>query len=121
SLRCFNAATPTSAWRTQEQIAQYRKWLAWLQCGHADVGVENCVPQLANVDQRTMLQCGHADVGVENASAPRSSPMPAELQCGHADVGVENLARWRRQRESDLASMRPRRRRRGEQGEGCGK
>src|SRR5437763_1830248 len=71
----FNAATPTSAWRTRKLTAAEANALT-LQCGHADVGVENgrLIELLKKLPDE--LQCGHADVGVENSACRQRARRP---------------------------------------------
>src|SRR5438105_7104167 len=62
-----------------------------------------------------MLQCGRAVVGVENSDRDFILDPALLLQCGHAVVGVENGAEVNNVINVAVASMRPRRGRRGEQ------
>src|SRR5947199_291935 len=85
----FNAATPNSAWRTVSQ-GQFGSWPNEPQCGHAEFGVEN----------RMVTRCGARTTTSFNAATPNSAWRTEPTEA------VETLV--------VIASMRPRRIRRGE-------
>ncbi len=133
----FNGATPMSAWKTG-LTGSYLFRAVRLQWGHADVGVEDRagasdagLGDAASMGPRrcrrgrpremswegsgpSKLQWGHADVGVEDWSRRRQRRQPCgRLQWGHADVGVEDESLAERAARRAVASMGPRRCRRG--------
>src|SRR5205823_1197790 len=137
--RSFNAATANSPWRTTAELAAARRLYKALQCGHGEFAVENTSaattsprsPSRFNAatanspwrttlkmnrgSERILLQCGHGEFAVENAPGEKFSVRVwGWLQCGHGEFAVENGGRAGGAGLHLLASMRPRRIRRGE-------
>ena len=104
----FNGATPMSAWKTSGATDARTLRLQW---GHADVGVEDtggCGARRAYGG----LQWGHADVGVEDAAPSRTSPAGDSFN-GATPMSAWKTRRQRPARRAGVASMGPRRCRRG--------
>src|SRR5438552_2342300 len=64
--------------------------------------------------RREELKCGHGGDAVENKQQPAYEVWNSPLQCGHGGDAVENEDGNVRDLLREQASMRPRRRRRGE-------
>ncbi len=87
----------------------------WLQWGHGEFAVENVRPCPGLLKEITRLQWGHGEFAVENDGVQSLRAGEGEvLQWGHGEFAVENDDGDGGRIAPDMASMGPRRIRRGE-------
>ncbi len=85
-----------------------------LQWGHGEFAVENWIGSIQHGRPRR-LQWGHGEFAVENLPAPsREWSGQESLQWGHGEFAVENVGHADGKVGAGVASMGPRRIRRGE-------
>ncbi len=88
----------------------------WLQWGHGEFAVENPAGTIQRREPDDPLQWGHGEFAVENGEADESGEIERGglLQWGHGEFAVENGTAASTIESIGVASMGPRRIRRGE-------